>query len=100
MSNLNFVKEQGIGEFVRQQKKRIKLLETMVANFDDGRSRSFYCKSVALLDLTTLEDSLDKASRKTKKDNIKPSDIKAKAKILKGILGGVAPIGLPQGERR
>jgi len=90
MSNLNFIKEHGIEKFVGQQKKRIKLLETMIVNFDDGRSRSFYCKSAALLDLTTLENSLDKAIKKIKTDNIKPNDTKTKAKILKGILSEIA----------
>ena len=90
MLNLNFIKEHGIEKFVGQQKKRIKLLETMIVNFDDGRSRSFYCKSAALLDLTTLESSLDKAIQKIKTDNIKPNDTKPKAKILKGILSGIA----------
>jgi len=89
MPNLNFVKEHGIEKFIGQQKKRIKLLETMIVNFDDGRSRSFYCKSAALLELTTLENSLGKAIRKTKTDNIKSDDTKTKAKILRGILGRV-----------
>ena len=90
MPNLNFMKEHGIEKFVGQQEKRIKLLETMIVNFDDGRSRSFYCKSAALLDLTTLENSLDEAIQKIKTDNIKPNDTKTKAKILKGILSGIA----------
>jgi len=90
MPNSSFIKEHGIEKFVGQQKKRIKLLETMIVNFDDGRSRSFYCKSAALLDLKTLENSLDKAIQKIKTDNIKPNDTKTKAKILKGILSGIA----------
>jgi len=90
MPNLNFIKEHGIEKFVEQQKKRIKLLKTMIANFDDGRSRSFYCKSAALLDLTTLENSLDKAIHEIQIDNIQPNDTKTKAKILKDILSGIA----------
>jgi hypothetical protein len=94
MLNLNFIKEQGIEKFIGKQKKRIKLLETMIANFDDGRSRSFYCKSAALLDLITLENSLDKAIQKIKAGNIKPNDTKTKAKILKDILSEIALISL------
>ena len=90
MSNLNFIKEYGIKKFIEQQKKRIKLLETMIENFDDGRSRSFYCKAAALLDLTSLENSLDKATQKIKTDNIKPNDTKTKAKIFKSILNEIA----------
>ncbi len=89
MPNLNFIKEHGIEKFVRQQKKRIKLLETMIDNFDDGRSRSIYCKSAALLDLTTLENSLKKATQKIKTDNIKSNNTKTKAKILKDILNRI-----------
>lgn len=90
MSNLNFIKEYGIEKFIEQQKKRIKLFETMMENFDDGRSRSFYCKSAALLDLTSLEKSLDDATQKIKVGNIKSNDIKIKAKILKEILTKIA----------
>ena len=82
MSNLNFIKEYGIKKFIEQQKKRIKLLETMIENFNDGRSRSCYCKAAALLDLTSLENSIDRATQKIKTDNIKPNDTKTKAKIF------------------
>ena len=89
---MSFIKEHGVEKFVGQQKRRIRLLETMIADFDDGRSKSFYCKSAALLDVTTLESSLDKAIQKIETDNIKPNDTKTKAKILKGILSGIALI--------
>jgi len=90
MPNLNFIKEHGIKKFTEQQKKKIKLLETTMENFDDGRSRSFFCKEVALLDLASLESALDEATQKIKIDNIKPDDIKIKAKILKSILNEIA----------
>ncbi len=92
MSNLTFIKEHGIEEFIGQQQKRIKLLENMIVDFDDGRSRSFYCKSAALLDLAALEDCLDAAIQRIETDNIEPNDRKAKAKILKGILSGLVPV--------
>jgi hypothetical protein len=88
--NLNFIKEHGIKKFIEQQKKKIKLLETTMENFDDGRSRSFFCQEVALLDLISLESALDEATQKIKIDHIKPDDIKIKAKILKSILNEIA----------
>src|SRR4030042_778479 len=66
MPNMNFIKEHGLKKFIEQQKKRIKLLETMINNFNDGRSRSFFCRAAALLDLKNLKKSLDEAARKTK----------------------------------
>lgn len=87
--NLNFIKEYGIEKFVEQQKKRIKLLEMMIKNFDDGKSRSFFCKATALIDIAILEKSLNGAFQRIKKDKIKPNDIKMKAKILKEILNEI-----------
>jgi hypothetical protein len=86
MSNLNSIKEHGIKRFVEQQRRRIKLLEKMIAGFDDGRSRSYFCRSVALLDPASLESSLSAAIRKVKADHVQPKDVKTKAKILRGIL--------------
>ena len=90
MPNLNFIKNNGIEKFARQQKKRIKLPETMIKNFNDGRSRSFFCKAATLLDLTSLENSFDAASEKIKADNIESNNIKTKARILKSILNEIA----------
>ena len=62
----------------------------MIKNFDDGRSRSFFCRAAAMLDFTSLKSSLDKATRKIKTDKIKQSDVKNKAKILKEIMNETA----------
>jgi hypothetical protein len=90
MPNLDSIKEHGIEKFIGQQKKRIKLLGTMIKKFDDGRSRSFFCKAATLLDLASLESSLVAASKKIKTDNIVSNDIKTKAKILKSILNEIS----------
>jgi hypothetical protein len=84
--NLNFVKKHGIKKFIEQQRSRIKLLETMIENFNDGRSRSFFCKAATLLDLTSLTSLLDKATKKIKADKIKQNDFKKKAQILKEVI--------------
>ncbi len=86
MLNLNFIKEQGLKRFMVQQKKRIKLLERMIENFDDGRSRSFFCRAACLHDLASLQSALKEAAAKVKADHITPDDKKAKAKLLRGIL--------------
>jgi hypothetical protein len=88
--NLNFIKKHGVEKFIEQQRNRIKLLEAMIEDFDDGRSRSFFCKATTLLDLTNLTSSLDKATQKIKTDKIKQNDVKNKAPILKAILNEIA----------
>jgi hypothetical protein len=86
MSNLNYIKEYGIENFIHNQKKRIRLLEKLIKDFDDGRSRSFFCKATALIDINSLEDSLAKAIQKIKSDKIKSTNVKIKANIIKDIL--------------
>lgn len=88
--NLNFIKEHGIEEFIGQQKKRIELLETMLEEFDGGRSKSFYCIAVTLLPITDLEASLNEAKQEIDKPYIVPDDIKARANILRKFLNGFA----------
>ncbi len=62
----------------------------MIKNFDDGRSRSFFCRAASLLDLTGLTSLLDKAAQKIKTDKIKQKDVKIKARILKEIINEIA----------
>ena len=42
--------------FIDQQRKRISILNELITNFDDGRSKNFYCISCTLLPLDKLHD--------------------------------------------
>ena len=88
--NMNYIKKHGLKKFIEQQSSRMKLLETMIKNFDDGRSRSFFCGAAAFLDLAGLKNSIDKANQKIKIDKITQTDVKTKAKILKGNIYEIA----------
>jgi hypothetical protein len=86
MRNLEFIKTHGIAKFAEQQRKRIKALERMIDDFDDGRSRSFFCRAACQQDLMSLQDALTEAIHRIKATNIRLEDTKAKAKILRRIL--------------
>jgi hypothetical protein len=86
LPNLYFIKDHGIKEFIEIQKKRIKLLETMIRRFNDGRSRSFFCRAALFYDTAALENSIEKARRIIKSNKIKQTDMKSKAVILKTII--------------
>mgnify|MGYP001220246568 CR=1 FL=1 len=90
MANLKSIKEHGIERFMVQQRRRIRLLQKMLKDYDDGRSKSYYCRSAALLDPVDLETSLAAATRTIKAEHIKPNDMKAKARILRNILNEIA----------
>jgi hypothetical protein len=90
LPNLYFIKEQGIDKFIEQQNKRIKLLKTMLSKFDDGRSKSFFCKTALFIDIMALENSIEKATEIVKSDKINQTDMKSKANILKNIIGEIS----------
>ncbi len=86
LPNLNFIKEYGIEKFIKQQNERIRLLDIMLSEFNDGRSRSYFCKTALFNDLSFLESSIQKAIDQVKTQKIDPTDMKSKARILRFIL--------------
>ena len=85
MPNLEYIRERGIEDFIEQQGRRIAALETMLTNFYDGRSKSYYCIAATVLSMSDLEISIDKAEKEVEISNT-PDDTKTRAKILRGIL--------------
>jgi hypothetical protein len=64
----------------------MRILESMLKEYDDGRSKSFFCKVAVLRDLENLSYCLDKAAHKIRAGKVKQGDVKKRAQILKGIL--------------
>lgn len=56
-TNLDFIKGNGIDCFIDQQKIRINILLDFLANYDNGRSKSFFCISCSLLPLDELQEA-------------------------------------------
>lgn len=54
--NLEYIRNFGLEKFSEQQKIRIGILSDFLQNFDDGRSKSFFCMSCALLPLDKLTE--------------------------------------------
>ena len=61
MPNQHLIAEIGIDEFVKRQQERISFLETALAHYDDGRSKSLFCIAAALLSAESLQQSLSLA---------------------------------------
>jgi len=62
--NLISIRKHGIEKLIEEQRKRIGLIEIMLKEFDDGKSKSFYYIASALLPIVDLETSLNKAKEK------------------------------------
>ncbi len=90
IANLRAIKERGIEGVAEQQRKRIALLETMLQEFDEGRSKSYCCLATALLPLDELETALSAAQREVAETGIPPDDKKSRAKVLHGLIDSAA----------
>lgn len=88
--NQNFVRQFGIEKFIEKQQIRIKLLELLLNDFEDGRSKSFYCIATTLLPIEDIETSVAQTKQQMTDKNISFNDRKTKAKILKRYLNDVA----------
>ena len=53
--NIRSIKRHGIEAFEETQEKRCRLLGEMLAEFDDGRSKSFYCIAATVMEPEELE---------------------------------------------
>jgi hypothetical protein len=65
--------------FVRQQKQRVTILETLLGKYDDGKSKSFYCLCAALLPI----EELKKILFEIKKEKQNMTDLSQSAEYLK-----------------
>jgi len=88
--NTSFIRKHGIEKFIEQQRKRIKILEAFLRDFNDGRSKSYFCIAVTLLPIEDLELSIAKARSKIKEKGLESDDIKTKNKIVKEFLNNFA----------
>jgi hypothetical protein len=84
MNNLRFIEKNGIDSYYKIQRVRMDLLVRMLDAFNDGRSKSFYCISAALLSIIDLERALEKAETTARARNIE--DRKERAMNLKQLL--------------
>ena len=71
----------GMEAFEAELSEKIKILEELLADFDDGRRKSFYCLAVNLLELQDIKEIMKRTAEAVSPD----STSKEKAKICTGI---------------
>ncbi len=83
--DIAFIAQFGVEDFDRAQKERECLLREMLDEFNEGRSKSYYCIAATVLTIDELKDVLDRA-RQISGD----LDIGGKSAIMHSLLGEVA----------
>ena len=83
--NINFAKSFGAKAFAKQQAEKAELLQCLLDEFNEGRSKSFYCVVATVLETDELRTAIDNARRDST-----GLDIKAKAKLMRAIVEVIA----------
>ncbi len=83
--DIAFMEKYGLAEFRKSQKIREKLLWKMLDEFNEGRSKSYFCLAATVLNVDELENALAEARRDSG-----GLDIKEKARLLHSILDRIA----------
>ena len=86
--DISFVQKNGVNVFENMQKIREKLLKEMLREFNEGRSKSYFCICATVLEIDVLKKALTKA----RKDS-KGLDLNGKSKVLHSIFDEIAEQG-------
>ncbi len=84
-NDISFIVQNSIDEFEGIQKKREHFLKEMLQDFNDGRSKSYYCIAATVLEPEELGEALTRARKESE-----GMDLKEKSKILHSILDTIA----------
>ncbi len=83
--NVLFIQQNGINSFESEQEKKEQLLHEILSEFNEGRSKAYFCCAATVLERGELEQSLERA-----REEAGELDIKSKSKIFHAILDELA----------
>ena len=89
-ASLSSIKEIGMTDWLKEQRRRRLLLEHLLEDYNEGRSMSFYCLATLLMPPKLIDEAISELKEKLVSNQIDGSDIKAKAKALRGIIQSLA----------
>jgi len=78
MKDFEKAKTLGINVYKKELNEKVKILEDLLTNYNDGRRKSFFCLAVNLLKLSDVKNVLQKIKKETKSDDL---TIKEKSSI-------------------
>jgi hypothetical protein len=85
-ANFAFIRQHGIAEFARRELAKQELLRYLISNYDEGRSKSYYCTACQLLPLDRLQGALADVAASIPEE----ADLKEKAKVVRAVIDGLA----------
>lgn len=89
LPNLERVRKVGLKKWLGTQSKRRQALGNLLADYNEGRSCSFFCIATALIPVDMVKKAENEAKRKIADEKIQ-ADIKTKAKVMRSFIGDFA----------
>jgi len=90
LPNLDRIREVGLESYLEEQRERRLLVEYLLANYNEGRSMSFYCRACALMPPDLIRQAVDEMERMLASEQVDGSNLKAKAKAMRSLIRGLA----------
>jgi hypothetical protein len=88
--NLSQINEAGLDSWLSEQIERQALLEDMLQNFNEGRSRNLYGKVCARMSTDLIKKAVKEATEKLAGEQVDMSDVNSKGRVLKAVIKEVA----------
>jgi hypothetical protein len=90
LPNLERIREVGLSEYLSEQRSRRLLAEQLLAQYNDGRSMTFYCTACALMPVSAIREVLDEAGSPDGGGQLDGAAHKARAKAMRAAIGARA----------
>jgi len=81
------VKELGLGAYQSELAEKIEILKYLLANYNDGRRKSFFCLAVNLLELQDVRSVVEQMESEKESDNL---TLKEKAALAANLFQAMA----------
>ena len=89
-SNLCQIREAGLEIWLKEQKKRQALVEEMLQSYNEGRSMTLFCKACSRMPIDMIGKAMQGAEAILTDGIVDDSDMKARARCLKSVIGELA----------
>ena len=90
LPNLERVRKVGLKKWLGTQSKRRQALGNLLADYNEGRSCSFFCITTALISTDSITKAVNEANKVRVYNNVDESDLKGKVKILRSVIQDLA----------
>lgn len=84
--NLDEIDESGMEALLKELRARRKVVEKLIDEYNEGRSMSFYCRACSVVPVKSVKKAMRQAEKRMADEGLPDSDIKAKAKMMRGAI--------------